>query len=80
MKTRRISFDVDKAKAGAKVVTRCGFTVRISDFDVKNKEGYTILGIININGNEIPYGFRKTGCRFEKKESDYDLFIEEEVE
>lgn len=80
MKTKLIPFDVEKAKAGAKVVTRCGYPVRMSDFDVEDKDGYKLLGIIDINGNEVPYSFKETGCRIGPEiKRDYDLFIEEEV-
>lgn len=80
MKTRKVPFDLAKAKSGAKVVTRCGYPVRMSDFNVKNKDGYTLLGIIDIKGNEVPFSFLKNGCRSgTETQSEYDLFIEEEV-
>jgi len=81
MKTKRIPFDLAKARAGARVVTRCGYPVRLSDFEVKNKDGYTLLGIIDIKGNEVPFSFLKNGCRSgTETQSEFDLFIEEEVE
>lgn len=81
MKTKRVTFDINKAKSGAKVVTRCGYPVRMSDFDVKNKDGYKLLGIIDIKGNEVPFSFMETGRRGgTETQSEYDLFIEEEVE
>ena len=75
-----IPFDLEKAKNGARVVTRCGYPVRMSDFNVKDQYGYTLIGIIDIKGNEAGYGFMETGRRSETEESDYDLFIEEEIE
>lgn len=80
MKTKRIPFNVELAKAGAKVVTRCGYPVRISDFNVKSKDGYIILGIIDIKGDEVPFSFMETGRRGgTETQSEYDLFIEEEI-
>ena len=80
MKTKLVPFSVEKAKAGAKVVTRCGYPVRISDFNVKSKDGYIILGIIDIKGDEVPFSFMETGRRGgTETQSEYDLFIEEEI-
>lgn len=79
MKTKRIPFDLEKAKAGAKVVTRDGLPVKIVDYPIKN-EDCPILGLVLIEGKEFPLIFTKTGNHYNNSESCYDLSIEEEVE
>lgn len=81
MKTRRISFDVDKAKAGAKVVTRCGGHVRLGLYDAKYGD-FPLVGVVDDgDGIEVPRFFMKDGRHNKYSESRYDLFIEvEEVE
>ena len=81
-KTKLVPFDVEKAKNGAKVVTRCGYPARIGFYDVKN-EIYPILALVQDGEYELPYSFTKNGRyhRNENIDSSYDLFIEvEEVE
>lgn len=77
-----IPFNVKMAKAGAKIVTRCGLSVRISAYDVKNKE-YPILGLVKLpqSGREIVYSFTENGkaLNIDDKESKFDLFIVEEL-
>lgn len=77
--TKLVPFDIEKAKNGAKVVTRYGLPVKIVDYPIKNEE-YPILGLVLIEGKEIPLLFTKTGNHYNNSESCYDLFIEEEVE
>ena len=81
-KTRLVPFDIEKAKNGAKIVTRCGYPVRVGFYDVKN-EDYPILCLVEEdNGRERSWGYTKNG-KYHKKEdidSPYDLFIEEEKE
>ena len=76
-----IPFNVKMTKAGAKVVTRCGLSVRIPAYDVKN-EKYPILGLVKLpqSGREIVYSFTENGkaLNIEGKESKFDLFIAEE--
>lgn len=79
MKTRLIPFDIEKAKQGAKIVTRDGHSVRIGFYDVKN-EDFPILGVVQDGIYETPYGFTKDGKINENEDSHYDLFIEEEIE
>ena len=57
---RRVPFDIEKAKAGAKVVTGYGYPVRVCLFDLKNK--YTpIVAAVEIHGVETPFTFTKEG-------------------
>lgn len=74
----RIQFDIAKAQAGAKVVTRDGRTVRIVAYDMENI--YPICAIIRSQeGTEYPEVYLKNGCYDEDEiENDCDLFIEEE--
>lgn len=74
----RIQFDIAKAQAGAKVVTRDGRTVRIVAYDMENI--YPICAIIRSQeGTEYPEVYLKNGCYDEDGiENNCDLFIEEE--
>lgn len=80
MKTRRIPFDIEKAKAGAKVVTRDGYPIRIGFFDLKGQRSFPIVGAIDRDGIEEVRFFTADG-KFSSifEEDGYDLFIEEEV-
>ena len=78
MKTKLVPFDIERAKNGAKVVTRKGLPAKIVDYPIKN-EIYPILGLILVDGKEFPLLFTKTGNQYKNcTESRYDLFIEEE--
>ena len=79
MKTKLVPFDIEKAKQGAKVVTRYRLPAKILDYPVKN-EDCPILGLVLIDGKEFPLIFTNTGSHYKNSESCYDLFIEEEVE
>lgn len=77
-KTKRVPFDIERAKQGAKLVTRSGRSVRIVDYNVKND--FPILALIGINDKEIPKSFTNTGKdNIYDEENSYDLFIEEEL-
>jgi len=83
MKTKLVPFDIEKAKNGAKVVTRCGQPVRIVKiYDVKNKRYPLIADIIYGQEESIQRTFTKEGkVIFDSKvDNDSDLFIEEESE
>lgn len=74
----RIQFDVEKAQAGAKVVTRDGRTVRIVAYDMDCR--YPICAIIRSQeGTEYPEVYLKNG-RYDEDgiENNCDLFIEDE--
>ena len=82
MKTKLVPFDIEKAKnGGAKVVTRCGYPVKLKIYDVKNKR-YPLIAVIKRNGQEEEHTFTKEGkFVFDGKgDNDNDLFIEEEIE
>lgn len=76
---KRIPFDLEKAKAGAKVVTRCGYSIKIVRYNTNST--YPIRAIIKTEDGPFTFSFTVEGkyCSNEE-ESDYDLFIEEEVE
>ncbi len=78
-KTKLVPFDIEKAKNGAKVVTRDGLPAKIVDYPIKN-EDCPILGLVLIDGKEFPLLFTETGNHYNNSESCYDLSIEEEVE
>lgn len=69
-------FDLEKAKAGAKVVTRDGRDIRIICFDKKGK--YPIVGLLEILfDEESMLQFSEDGKYFGvADESIYDLFME----
>lgn len=72
-----IPFDVEKAKAGAQVITRNGRPVTICRYDVKNKD-YPILGLVElVEGKEVPQVFTESGKSFngDYQERPFDLFI-----
>ena len=77
---RVIPFDIEKAKQGAKVVTRDGHNVRILCFD-RNSDIYPIVALVqktNSEEDEI-ISYTKHGYYFESvDETGDDLFIEEE--
>lgn len=79
--TRLISFNIEKAKAGAKVFTRNGNQVRIGFYDAKDDKFPIVAAILSDNGAEdiIQYTKNGTFCINESKHP-LDLFIEEEVE
>ena len=77
MKTKCIPFSVEKAKAGAKVVTRCGKPARIVDYAIKDKN-HPILGLVDDGLYEVPETFTNEGMVVgDSVDSEYDLFIEE---
>jgi hypothetical protein len=79
-KTKLVPFDIEKAKHGAKIVTRDGHSVRIGLYDIKYKNlNFPIMGVVQEGLYETPYGFTKNGKFNEDEDHPYDLFIEEEV-
>jgi len=76
-----LPFDLEKAKAGAQVITRNGRPVTICRYDVKNKD-YPILGLVElVDGKEVPQAFTESGKSFngDDQERPFDLFIEVET-
>ena len=78
--TRLVPFDIEKAKQGAKIVTRNRYNVRILCFD-RNSDHYPIVALVQNtdSGEEEIISYTKHGYFFEKvDETGDDLFIEEE--
>lgn len=70
-------FDLEEAKNGAAVITRDNRPARIICFDVKERDGYTILAILtDCEGYETSETFTETGNYFKnQEESENDLFL-----
>lgn len=79
--TKLVPFDLEKAKRGAKVVTRKGYPVRLGLFDLKGEHSFPITGAIDQDDKEEVQFFTAEG-KWSKlfDESDLDLFIEVEEE
>lgn len=79
MKTKLIPFDYEKAKAGAKVITRCGYPVTIIGCNSNRK--YPIRAIIKTEDGPFTFSFTVEGkyC-VDEEEHELDFFIEEEEE
>ena len=75
MKTRRIPFDINKAKSGARIVTRGGDIVKICKYNAQS-DLYPLRGIV-LQQEE---SFTKEGKFSRLCDSCLDLFIEEEEE
>lgn len=80
MKTRIVDFDIKKAKAGAKIVTRDGRNVRIVCYDVKGHVDFPILTLIDEGAYEATCFFTSKGKGISNIDNDstLDLFIEEQ--
>lgn len=77
---RVIPFDIEKAKQGAKVVTRDGHDVRILCYSSRNANGtQPIVSEIDKEEDVMLTTHAEDGTYlFSKSKSDYDLMIEEE--
>lgn len=77
---RVIPFDIEKAKQGAKVVTRDGHDVRILCYSSRNANGSQpiIAEIDKIEDVMLTTHAEDGTYLFNKSKSDYDLMIEEE--
>ena len=78
-KTKLVPFDIEKAKNGAKIITRAGYPVRIKHFHGKIKP-YTVIAFVEEGGKERTLCFTEIGQHVKCCKSKYDLFIEEEEE
>ena len=77
-KTKHVPFDIEKAKQGAKVVTKDGNPVRIVSYDRKSLSGdFPICALIDVGEYEMDLFFRKDGTTRDIEA--YNLYIEEEV-
>lgn len=78
MKTRRVPFDIERAKAGAKIVTAKGKPVRILDYNLKCRDT-PIVAAVMVDTFELVFCFKSNGKHECKSLSEHNLFIEEEV-
>ena len=74
METKLKPFDLEAAKAGAKVVTRNGRPVRIICFDRKNKNE-PIVALVNFDYGEQLVTFTIKGKYSDNIPTSYDLFM-----
>lgn len=80
-KTKLVPFDIEKAKNGAKVITRDGCSVKRLFYDIEHKSNdYPILAYVREDEKERTLYFTELGQHVKCCKSKYDLFIEEEVE
>lgn len=71
--TKLLPFDLEAAKAGAKVVTRDGRPARIVCFDLKNEQ--SLLVVVHDNeGVESPETYYKNG-KYSDRNTVWDLFL-----
>lgn len=61
------TFNLEKAKKGAKVMTRCGFPVKIVCYDAHNHAEKPIVALVNYGRIEIPKFYFKNGKEFNIK-------------
>jgi hypothetical protein len=67
-------FDLEAAKNGAPVVTRCGNVARVICYDRKNAD-FPIIALEDNDGDEVCASYTKEGMLFKSRETDSDLFI-----
>lgn len=77
-KTKRIPFDVEKAKKGAKVVTRNGCSVRILDYNLKSIDTPIVAAVMEDTYEHV-FKYKINGKHDCKDLYKFDLFIIEEV-
>lgn len=71
-------FDLDEARKGAKLTTRCGIPVKVYEFDMIGTS-FPILATIRIDKTDMIVTYRHDG-QYRNKSGythDYDLMIEE---
>ena len=78
MKTRRVHFDIDKAKNGAKIITRDKRPVRILDYNLKSIDTPIVAAVMGDTYEHVVC-YKINGKHECKDLYEYDLFIEEEV-
>ena len=86
MRTRRISFDLEKAKAGAKVVTSESYEVEILSYN-SGDEYYPIVGLVHLGDTQFHHLWMANGLSAPTNYNDeinsgriYDLSLEVEFE
>ena len=77
-KTRRIPFDVNKAKAGAKIITRNKRPVRILDYNLKSLDTPIVAAVMEDTYEHV-FKYKINGKHWCKDLYEFDLFIEEDV-
>ena len=78
MKTKKVPFDIERAKAGAKVVTRKKQPVRILDYNLKRPDTPIVAAVMGDTFERV-FCYKNNGKHECKDLNEYDLFIEEEV-
>lgn len=79
MKTKKVPFDITKAKAGAKIVTKSGLKVKILYFPERSHEVYKVVAnVIDACGKKSTHDFDVNGKCIYKEDFNLDLFIEED--
>ena len=69
-------FDLEKAKAGAPVITRNGCTARIICFDRADDDGYSLVALLQLDkGIERVTTHTDQGRYCKEPGNDYDLFM-----
>lgn len=76
---KQLPFDIEKAKAGAKVETRGGSPVRIVCYD-KKPELFPILALVNYKDVEIPTVYHANGHYYSFFSSNDLVIVEEDSE
>lgn len=77
-KTIAIPFDIERARQGAKIITRNGLNVKIVAYDKKNKSHPIVALVEKTDGVELFIEYTENGCYDESGLSNnFDLFIEE---
>lgn len=74
--TKLLPFDLEAAKAGAKVVTRDGRPARVVCFDkISQEEGLSLVALISNEDYEYMISLYKNGRVFRASEESEDLFM-----
>lgn len=74
--TKLLPFDLEAAKAGAKVVTRDGRPARVVCFDkISQEEGLSLVALISNEDYEYMISLYKNGRVFRASEESADLFM-----
>ena len=69
-------FDLEKAKAGAPVITRNGSAARIICFNRADADNYPLVALLQLGeGIERVTTHTDQGCYCKEPENDYDLFM-----
>jgi len=78
IKTKKVPFDVEKAKTGAKIITRNKRPVRILDYNLKSIDTPIVAAVMEDTYEHV-FKYKINGKHECKSLYEFDLFIEEEV-